>query len=355
MNNLNGNIVIVGAGGYWGSILVRAAIETFGADHVVAVDANEASLKALTTRLQQQTVINSVHSLQQSINLDEVLDNTSNNYFVVATPPESHHEISLKVLSQKKHILIAKPVALHSKYAEEIKELAIKQGVVAMTDNTFIFHPAVSAMITETQAGLIGVPKTFYAQWLSRGKIQDGVDVIWDLAPHPLSILLEFWKFPIDVSCKVLDSTQGTTTEASLFLTEKRTGNTASIHLSWMDGDRTRMFKIRGSHHTIIFDDSRAIDSKLRIKGGKTHGHALLSEGYDAPILQLDYPIEKTITLDWEEPVKNELCSFVGMAQQSNASNTDSLINQLSNGIACVRLIEAAERSIATGKVMHER
>jgi predicted dehydrogenase len=303
----------------------------------------------------KQDVISSIRSLRQSTDIDEALRDINNSYFIIATPPDSHHQISLKVLSHKKHILIAKPLALNSKDAEGINDLALKHGVVAMIDHTFMFHPAVSAQIAETKAGAIGTPKTFYADWLSRGKIQDGIDVIWDLAPHPLSILLEFWEFPIDVSCKALDTIGGITTEASLFLTEKHTGNSAIIHVSWMDSDKSRMFKIRGSHHTIIFDDTQEISSKLRIKGGKTHGHPLLNEGYYEPIYQLDYPTEKTIMLGREEPIKNELRSFIAMAQRSNSVNADPMINEVRKGVACVKLIEAAERSIALDKVVHER
>lgn len=355
MDTIYGNIVIVGAGGYWGSIFIRAALEVFDTDHVVAFDVDETTVMALAKRLKKQNVISSITLLKQSTNMNEVLSDDNNKYFVIATPPKSHHQISIEVLRHKKHILIAKPLALNSKDAEEINNLATEQGVVAMVDHTFIFHPAVSALIAETKAGAIGVPKTFYANWLSRGKIQDGSDVIWDLAPHPLSILLEFWKFPIDVSCKVLDSIDGTVTEASLFLTEKDTGNSATINVSWMDSDKSRTFKIRGSHHAIIFDDMQEIGTKLRIKGGKTIGQSVLSEGYDTPVRDIEYPEQETITFDWEEPIKKELYSFVAMAEQPDGSNSCSIINDVRAGMSCVKLIEAAQRSIATGEVVHER
>lgn len=340
MDSVKHRLVIVGAGGYWGSVLIRAAIELFGIDRVVALDVNETGLKRLAERLKTQQTIPDGSALRICADLDEALDDSSNAYFVVATPPQSHHQISMKVLRHKKHLLVTKPMALTVKGAQEIRTFAKEQGVTVMVDHTFLYNPAIIAMVDGVKAGMIGTPKTYYANWLSRGKIQDGADVIWDLAPHPLSILLEFWTLPIDVSCKVLDANNGTPTEACLFLTEKQTGNSAIVQVSWMDSDKSRTFKIRGSHHTIIFDDLQEAQSKVRIKGGQATGHPLLDEGYNAPVYKLPYLQEKLVAVRWEEPLKQELRSFIEMTQQpqtSDATYTD---------VACVRLLEAAQESI---------
>lgn len=328
---VKGNLVIVGASGYWGSNLVRTAVELFGADHVIAVDLNQAGLEVIAKQFD---------GLKISTNLNDVLLDNKNNYFIIATPPELHHNIAMQVLTHKKNILITKPVALNTKDAEEIHSFAIKQGVVAMVDHTFLFHPAITALVTNVQSGIIGIPKTFYAEWLSRGKIQQEVDVIWDLAPHPLSILLEFWEFPIDVSCQVHDKVDGVPSEASLFLNEKRTGNSAIIHVSWMDGGKSRMFKIRGSHNTVVFDDTNEIAHKLVLRGGKITGQKRLNEGYEGPIEDLEYPTERPIAFKWEEPLKRELSSFVTCAPQFRESDP------MKKGIACVKLIEAAHTAL---------
>ena len=349
MDITKGNLVVIGAGGYWGSIIVRAAIEVLGVDHVLAVDVSETGLKLLAEHLTAQHGIDGDPMLAMSASLDTVLENENNKYFVIATPPQSHYKIAIKLLNHKRNILITKPIALSAKDAEDISALAASRRVVATVDHTFLFHPAVTAMIKAVKSGAIGSPKTFYADWLSRGKIQDDVDVIWDLAPHPLSILLEFWKFPIEVSCKVLDKNNGVPTEASLFLIEQCTGNSATIHVSWMDSNKSRTFKIRGSHHTIIFDDMEGVDGKLRIKGGKTTGHQLLSEGYAGKVYDLTYTHEQVIKLNWEEPLKQELRNFIKTVEQPFVNSDEVATGTMTKGIACVKLIEAAERSLQKG------
>jgi predicted dehydrogenase len=343
------NVVIIGASGYWGSILTRAAIEVLGVGRVVALDITERSLELLTERLSAQLGLNNILSLSTSTNLDAVLKDERNKHFVIATPPRSHYQIAKKLLSQKRNIMLTKPIALSTIDAEAIAVLAEQKGVTALVDHTFLFNPAVLEMIKVVSAGAIGTPKTFYADWLSRGKIQSEVNVIWDLAPHPLSILLEFWKFPIEVSCKVLDTDKGVPTEASLFLTEQRTGNSASINVSWMDGNKSRTFKIRGSHNTIIFDDTLDVNEKLRIKGGKTNGNELLSEGYIGTVCDLAYSDQQVINLNWEEPLKEELRNFIEIAEQPSINIEKMESNTLNKGIGCVKLIEAAERSLQQG------
>ena len=271
------NLVIVGASGYWGSIITRAAIELLGLERVVALDVTKHSLELLTERLAPQLGLKNGLSLNTCTNLDTLLKGDRNKYFVIATPPQSHFQIAKKLLSHKRDIMLTKPIALSTIDAESIGLLAEQKGATVLVDHTFLFNPAVLEMISVVKGGAIGTPKTFYADWLSRGKIQSEVDVIWDLAPHPLSILLEFWEFPIEVSCKVLDTDKGVPTEASLFLKEQRSGNSATINVSWMDSNKSRTFKIRGSHNTIIFDDTLDVNEKLCIKGGKAQGHELLS------------------------------------------------------------------------------
>lgn len=346
MQAMNGKIVIVGGAGYWGKNLVRVAIDNFGVNHVIAVDVPQSGLAHLAEDLASQNILKDTDSLQVSTSLDEVLIHEDCKYFVIATPPAQHHDVAMKVLSHRRNLMITKPIALSVKESQEISTFAKKQGVTAMVDHTFLFHPAVVAMINTTKAGAIGIPKTFYADWLSRGKIQDGADVIWDLAPHPLSILLNFWDFPIEIKCTVMDAVEGVTAEASLWLKERRTGNTAIINISWLESNKSRTFRIRGSHNTIIFDDTQDTGAKLKIKGGKAYGHPLLYEGYEKPIHNLDYLQEETVPFDWKEPLKDELKTFIKITEQPDSIEAKLMTNSIDKGIACVRLIEAAEKYI---------
>lgn len=338
-------IVVVGASGYWGSIVTRNALQLFGSERVVAYDINENLLNGLERKLHREQVLARNSHLHKCVNLENALESSDNKFFIIATPPKQHYEITKKVLAHGRHVLVTKPLALSLQHAAELDKLAQQNKCTLMVDHTFLYHPAVKKMLIEIKAGRVGEPKAIYGEWLSRGKIQE-VGVIWDLAPHPLSILLELWQFPITIDCKVHDAYNGVPTEVSLFLKEAGTGNSAVLRVSWMDADKRRLFKVRGTHHSIIFDDTLEIPDKLTLKGGKELSHRILSDGYIKPIDNIAYPQSRRISIDWQEPLKIEIQDFIHNAELSSRRNTP----RAEADVMCVKLIEAAHRSIETGR-----
>ncbi len=338
VSSIHNQLAVIGAAGYWGSKVVVKAGMLFGPENVAAIDTDVSRLHKLIKSQDAQEHRWDKLTIRSS--LTDILSMPSYTHFFIATPPETHYKITQRILEAGRHVMVAKPMTLSVTEATTLEDLAIRQSVKLMVDNTFLFHPAIRSLTQHVRTGQIGLPTSLYAEWLGRGKISATTDVIWDLAPHPLSILLELWRPPISVACYMQDSYGDKPMEVTLLLTEKATSRTAVIRLSWLDGHRSRLLKVRGTHHTIIFDDTKEPPAKLVIKGGRAIGHPLLSDGYDEPILTLDYPEEYPVEVPWEEPLKRMLLDFVAPDREGAAAHNTK------NSVTAVRLMEAAHASI---------
>ena len=108
---------------------------------------------------------------------------------VIASPPASHHPIALEALSAGVHCLVEKPLAVTSAQAEELVRAAATAGVCLMVGHTFEYNAAVWKLKEILSSGELG--RVFYVDTarLSLGRYQNDCNVIWDLAPHDISIV----------------------------------------------------------------------------------------------------------------------------------------------------------------------
>jgi predicted dehydrogenase len=152
------NIGVIGSG-YWGPNLIRNFVELPGA-HVRAVaDLEPDRLSAICVRFPQIPLTTQNYRDLFELDLDAV---------VIATPPDTHHAIARECLENNLHVLVEKPVTLNSADAYDLKNLAEERGLVLMVGHTFEYVDAVR---------------------VSLGLYQTKANVLWDLAPHDISIL----------------------------------------------------------------------------------------------------------------------------------------------------------------------
>ncbi len=173
------SIGVIGAG-YWGPNLIRNFFQIPAADMRIVCDTSQERLEHIK-RLYPgiQTTRNAAELIQSDI--DAV---------VIATPVSTHYELARACLKAGKHILVEKPIASTSVQAKELINLGKSHDLVVMSGHTFLFNPAVEALKTIITSGEIG--KIFYINCtrVNLGLYQPDVNVVWDLAPHDLSILI---------------------------------------------------------------------------------------------------------------------------------------------------------------------
>lgn len=241
-------IGIVGAG-YWGRNLVRNALQSPSTRLTAVCDADVSRASALVSSFSGVDVLGDVR---------ELLDDPSVEAIAVATPPSTHLEVAMAAIEAGKHVLVEKPLA--SSYAEgrALVNAAADQGVVLMCDHTYCYTPAVQRIRELLHSGVLGDLQFVDSIRINLGLVQRDVNVLWDLAPHDLSILdfiLPDGCTPLAVAAHGADPIgAGQACIAYLTLQLPR-GAIAHVHVNWLSPIKVRTTTIGGSNRTLVWDD----------------------------------------------------------------------------------------------------
>jgi predicted dehydrogenase len=321
-------IGVVGVG-YWGSKQLRVMQSTPGVAEVVAIDARLPLLSGMAHLLASGR---GYMSLQDALpHVDAV---------VIATPPATHVPLGLEAIRAGKHVLIEKPLATTAAGALELMEAAKDAGVTLMVGHTFEYNGAVLMLRELVQARELGDLYYLDSARLNLGLYQTDVNVIFDLAPHDISI-----------ANHVLDSTPTSvhawgarhvdpTFEDVAFLNlgYDDIGVQAHIHVSWLDPRKVRQLTLAGSKKMAVYDDT--VDERIRV-----HDKAALRAVDGAgPPGQVSYhfgPVTSPV-VKFDEPLAVQATHFVESLTTGSQPRTDG-----ANGLAVVQVIEAAQLSLA--------
>src|SRR3972149_1692975 len=169
---------VVGCG-YWGPKHIRVCHELTSAKLTSVCDLDERKLKQVRAQYPDvETAVNYRRFLQNGV--DAVL---------IATPVNSHFRLAKEALLANKHVLLEKPIPSTSGEAAELIELAEKRGLVLMVGHTYEYHPAVEYLKKIIKNGDLGEIYSIDSARLNLGLFRPDVKVLWDLAPHDLSIM----------------------------------------------------------------------------------------------------------------------------------------------------------------------
>lgn len=263
---------------------------------------------------------------------------------VVATPVSTHRRLATDALRAGKHVLVEKPLAADSASAAEIAELARSLGRVLMVGHTFIYNPAVVKVKELIDRGALGDIYYIDSSRVNLGLHQFDINVIWDLAPHDISIIL-YWlgQYPISVSARGNSYTQNDIEDVAFITLEFPHKVMAHIHVSWMSPAKLRRTTIVGSKQMIVYDDLEAAEKVKLYDSGVEH----LSLNADTRAeLQRTYRVGDVLSprLDVVEPLRAEAQHFCDCILNGSAPRTDGTA-----GLAVVQVLEAATLSLKQG------
>jgi predicted dehydrogenase len=273
--------------------------------------------------------------------VSEVLRAPDLDLIVIATPSFTHFDLARQAIASGKHVLVMKPLATRTDHAEELCALARAQGVLVAVDHTFVFTGAVRRMRELIVAGEIGDLYYFDSVRINLGLIQTDVNVIWDLAPHDVSImdyLIE--KDPIGVSATGA-AHGGSPTENIAYLTVRYSGSLLGhVHVNWLAPAKVRRTIVGGSKRMMIYDDMDASE-KLKVYD---KGFTVSSSPEAEYQLMISYRSGDMHApkLDLREALAVEVDNVVGAVQ-----GKEPLVVDGAAGVRVVRILEAAQRSIA--------
>jgi predicted dehydrogenase len=243
-SELRSRIAVVGYG-YWGSKHVRVLSSLPDAE-VIVVDADEARLSEAAS---------SYPSAGLARSLDEVLDRVDG--IVVCTPPASHAPVALKALEAGKHALVEKPMATSVEEAELMVDAAARSGAKLMVGHTFEFNPAVWKLKEIVRSGELGRVLYIDTARLSLGRYQSDVNVVWDLAPHDVSIV-SYLLDEVPTSTSVwaqrnIGIRHADVAYLRLDFAQARTH--AFVRVSWLNPRKVRTVTVVGERKMAIYDD----------------------------------------------------------------------------------------------------
>src|SRR5881397_1240850 len=241
--------------GYWGPNIVRNLRSLDGCQVAMVCDRSPAALKRLKQAYPDQAVTADPSELLTSADIDAV---------AVVTPVCTHFELAKAGLENGKHVFIEKPFTSTTRQAEELIELAERKKLRIMVDHTFLFTGAVRKISQLIDEGVLGDLYYYDSTRVNLGLFQHDVSVIWDLAPHDLSIMdFLIQKKPEAVTATGQAHLNGLVDVA--FITVYFPHNTiAHINVNWLSPVKVRTTLIGGEKKMLVWNDLEA-DEKLKI------------------------------------------------------------------------------------------
>ena len=332
------NVGVIGCG-YWGPNLLRNFAENEGAELRWICDLDTERVAAMGRRYP---------AAEQTSDYKVVLADPAVDAVVIATPVWTHFSFAQQALEAGKHVLVEKPLTANVAEAEQLVELADRKGLTLMVDHTFIYTGAVRKIKEIVQSGDLGDLLYFDATRINLGLFQNDINVVWDLAPHDLSIM----DFVIDRQPTAISALGSSHIERGieniaylvmLFPDEF----IAHFHFNWLSPVKIRHTLIAGSRKMVVFDDIEPTE-KIRVyDSGVTATHNDSEDEREAAYRTLvsyrtgDVWVPK---LDSTEALRYVCREFLAAINEKRAPLTDG-----SAGVRVVRLLEAAQQSIASG------
>lgn len=275
-------------------------------------------------------------------NVDIIFSDKSIDIVAIVTPVSHHYELAKKALKCNKHIFIEKPMVLTRNQAKELIELSKDKNLVCIVDHTFLFTSAVIKIKEIIDSGEIGEILYFDSTRVNLGNFQHDVDVIWDLAPHDLSILFYISEEkPISVMASGTDHLNNGLVDIAYLSLKYDTKMIANFHLNWLSPVKIRRILIGGSKKMILFDDMnfeekiKIYDKGIEVVNNKNDIHKLLINYRSGDVTSPN--------LVNSEALKLEIDYFISSIK---LKNYDNLINSLSKGKQIVDILMSAEQSL---------
>jgi predicted dehydrogenase len=332
-------LAVIGAG-YWGPNLVRTALGTPALQLEWLCDLDEKRARAVLGRYT---------TVRATASYERVLADPAVAAVAIATPAATHFDLVRAALEAGKHVLVEKPLTSSVSDAMKLAGLAERSGLVLMCDHTYCYTPAVRRIRDLIRAGEIGDVQFVDSVRINLGLVQPDIDVLWDLAPHDLSIL--DFVMPDDVvpvavaahSSDPIGAGRACLAHLSVWLS---TGALAHMHVNWLSPTKIRTTIFGGSRRTVVWDDmnpparlmlhDRGVD---RVPGGTLtpddRRQALIS--YRVGDIQVP-------ALPEREALSSVMSEFASAIAERRPALTDARA-----GIRVLELLEAASRSADDG------
>lgn len=316
-------LAVIGLG-YWGPKIVRNLESLPRVQVSIVADLDAYRLASMSAKQPWIKTTTQIEDVFQS-DVDGV---------IIATPVKTHYQLAKKALLYGKHVLVEKPLTASVSEAEELIALAEEQQRVLMVGHTFEYSPAVNELRNLVQGGELGKIYCIEAERLNLGLFRTDINVIWDLAPHDVSILLYLLgEKPNQVTVQAHAHLQSRTYDVAHLDLGFAHGITAHIHVSWLHPCKIRRVTVIGDKRMAVYDDTNPAEMlKIYNKGADVEADPEVSYRYGATTIP---------HIDWIEPLHLECEDFAHAIRSGEQPRAHG-----NTGLEVVRVLEAAEKAM---------
>ena len=311
------NVGVIGFG-YWGTNLVRNLQNTKNCN-VTHIAESEVSRHKQIHELYPDITISTFNQIITNSNIDAV---------VIATSISSHYELAKAALENDKHVLIEKPMADSEKNALELIRLSKQQKKILMVDHTYLYTGAVQEIKKLTDDGSLGEILYVDSIRANLGKFQSDFNVLWDLAPHDISIINYLInEKPISVQAIGKSYTKNELESIAYLILHYKSNKIIHLNCSWVSPIKIRTMIIAGSKKMLVFDDLE--QKKIRIYDKNFQNNITSNDG----ILEPEFSSKEGLSVMAEDFVN----SIINDKEPLSNSNL---------GLEVVKILEASQKSI---------
>jgi predicted dehydrogenase len=324
-------LAVIGSG-RWGPNYIRNFSEMEGVEVVGVADASEAALAQVIKRFPHVTTTTDYRQLVQRDDVDAL---------VVATPAVTHREIGLTGLQAGKHVLMEKPLASSAAEARELAQSPLAAGQVLMVGHIFRFHPAVIKLHEVLAEGVLGDIRYIHCLRTNLGPVRRDVSVIWDLAPHDVSIALHLLgAVPVRVSATLGRYLQESSGDVAFMTLTFPGGELVNIHVSWVDPQKRREVEVIGTNALARFDDMNLAEPVRIVQRSLKEMPSYATFGEFQLVTHISEGIIPAV--EAKEPLKEQCLEFIRSIEQGKQQS-----DNVREGYQTCAILEAAEQSAA--------
>jgi predicted dehydrogenase len=326
-------LAVIGCG-YWGPNLIRNYVQSNKLQELFCCDLDPKRLARMKSLYPMITALPDYKKLLDMPDLEAV---------AIATPVKTHYPLAKEFLLRDKHVFIEKPFTHSYETALELVKLAEEKSRVLMVGHTFEYTAAVNKVKEIVESGELGRILYVSCTRVNLGLFQPDINVVWDLAPHDISIILYILgEVPVSVNSQGKAHFKPGIEDVATTTLNFKDGVIAFIHNSWLDPNKIRRTTFVGSRKMLVYDD---IENQEKIK--------IFDKGVDVPPyydtfadFQFSYrygDIHSPRIQDYE-PLRKVCDHFIDCIKDGRCPHTDGY-----SGLRVVSILEASSRSLSLG------
>jgi UDP-2-acetamido-3-amino-2,3-dideoxy-glucuronate N-acetyltransferase len=263
-----------------------------------------------------------------------VLSDPSVDAVVIATPAETHFDLTKLALRAGKDVFVEKPMTLKADETEELISMSAGLGRILMVGHLLEFHPAIIRLQQLIEEGHLGRIEYIYSNRLNLGKVRREENALWSFAPHDISVILLLLKqLPIQVTATGGTYLQPNIADVTVSTMLFKHGTRAHLFVSWLHPYKEQKLVVLGEKRMAVFDDVR-----------KTNKLELYDKRIDLVNGQfvVERPTAQAIDFPSDEPLRLECEHFLDCVRSRRSPKTDG-----HDAWRVLKVLEASQRSLS--------